>query len=114
MFGLHTPPQPEPTLFFEDGQILRIGSFQVEVRHCPGHSSGGQVIFYIPQAAAAFCGDVIFEGSIGRTDFPGGSYETLIHSIRTRILTLPPETRLYSGHGPDTTVAKETAENPFL
>jgi glyoxylase-like metal-dependent hydrolase (beta-lactamase superfamily II) len=113
-FGLDIPPQPEPTLFFEHGQILTIGSYTVEVRHCPGHSSGGQVIFYVPDAAAAFSGDVIFQRSIGRTDFPGGSYPALINSIHTQILTLPPKTKLFTGHGPSTSVGEEAAENPFL
>lgn len=113
-FGYQIPPQPKPSLFFEDGQQLSIGSYQVEVRHCPGHSNGGQIIYYVPDAAIAFCGDVIFHRSIGRTDFPGGSFETLINSIQTQILTLPSETELLCGHGPSTTVGEEAAENPFL
>lgn len=113
-FGIDIPRQPEPSLFFEHGQTLKIGSRTVEVRHCPGHSNGGQVIFYVPDAGAAFCGDVIFQRSIGRTDFPGGSYPTLIHSIRTQILTLPHETRLFCGHGPATIVREEASENPYL
>jgi glyoxylase-like metal-dependent hydrolase (beta-lactamase superfamily II) len=113
-FGMKILPQPEPSFFFEHEQLLSIGAIAVEVRHCPGHSSGGQVIFYVPDARLAFCGDVIFRRSIGRTDFPGGSYEKLLHSIHTQILTLPPETRLLSGHGPDTTVGEEAEENPFL
>ncbi|MCD4672792.1 MAG: MBL fold metallo-hydrolase [Anaerolineaceae bacterium] len=113
-FGYQIPPQPKPSLFFEDGQQLSIGSYQVEVRHCPGHSNGGQIIYYVPDAATAFCGDVIFLRSIGRTDFPGGSFEALINSIQTQILTLPSETKLLCGHGASTTVGEEAAENPFL
>ena len=113
-FGYQIPPQPEPSLFFEHGQVLSIGKYQVEVRHCPGHSSGGQIIYYIADASVAFCGDVIFHRSIGRTDLPGGNHAALLHSIRTQIMTLPPETRLLCGHGAPTTVAEEAAHNPFL
>ncbi len=113
-FGYQIPPQPEPSLFFEHGQTLSIGAYQVEVRHCPGHSSGGQVIYYVPESAVAFVGDVIFHHSVGRTDLPGGNHATLLHSIRTQIMTLPPETQLLCGHGDSTTVAEEAANNPFL
>jgi hydroxyacylglutathione hydrolase len=114
LFGYQIPPQPEPTLFFVHGQMLSIGAYQVEVRHCPGHSSGGQIIYYVPGASIAFCGDVIFHRSIGRSDLPGGDHAKLIHSIHTQIMTLPPETELLCGHGDSTTVAEEAAHNPFL
>lgn len=113
-FGYQIPPQPDPTLFFEHGQILSIGATLVEVRHCPGHSSGGQIIYYVREASVAFVGDVIFHHSIGRTDLPGGDHAALLNSIRTQIMTLPPETQLLCGHGDSTTVAKEAAHNPFL
>ncbi|MDX9865084.1 MAG: MBL fold metallo-hydrolase [Anaerolineaceae bacterium] len=113
-FGYQIPPQPEPSLFFEHGQMLSIGIYPAEVRHCPGHSSGGQIIYYVPEASVAFVGDVIFRRSIGRTDLPGGDHAALLHSIRTQIMTLPPETQLLCGHGDPTSVAEEAAHNPFL
>lgn len=112
-FGMHIDPGPRPTISLQHGQILTVGAYQFEVRHAPGHTPG-HVIFYCAAERLAFCGDVIFWGSIGRTDLPGGSYQTLLHSIRTQILTLPDETRLLSGHGEETTVGLERRQNPFL
>jgi hydroxyacylglutathione hydrolase len=112
-FGMHIDPGPEPTVSLEHGQQLHLGRNLLEVRHTPGHTPG-HVIFYCPAAGVAFCGDVIFQMGIGRTDLPGGDYDMLIHSIQTQILTLPDETRLLSGHGPETTVGLERRMNPFL
>lgn len=112
-FGLKIDPGPEPTVDLSHGQILHLGKNQLEVRHVPGHTRG-HVIFYCAAESVAFCGDVIFQGSIGRTDLPGGNYNTLIHSIHEHILSLPDETRLLSGHGPETTVGRERISNPFL
>ncbi|OIQ49081.1 putative metallo-hydrolase [Pseudodesulfovibrio hydrargyri] len=83
------------------------------VFHTPGHSPGS-LTFYFPDAGAALVGDLIFYRSIGRTDFPGGDLDTLKRSVRERIFTLPPETRLLSGHGPETSVADEQNHNPFV
>ena len=113
LFGLHIDPGPEPSVYLEHGQILHLGSWTFEVRHVPGHTRG-HVLFYCAQAKVAFCGDVIFQGSIGRTDLPGADYSTLIGSIHSQVLTLPGETRLLSGHGPETTVKVERDSNPFL
>jgi glyoxylase-like metal-dependent hydrolase (beta-lactamase superfamily II) len=113
LFGMSIDPGPEPTIDLAHGQILRVGSSQLEVRHAPGHTRG-HVIFYCPAENVAFCGDVIFQGSIGRTDLPGGDYDTLIASISAQVLTLPDDTRLLSGHGPETTVGFERVYNPFL
>ncbi len=115
LFGMRLPPGPEPSFAFAHGQTLALGSLPqaVEVRHAPGHTPG-HVIFYLPAAQAAICGDVIFYRGIGRTDLPGGDYDTLIHSIRTQVFTLPPATRLLCGHGLETTVAGEQDHNPFL
>lgn len=104
---------PEPDLWLEDGQSLQLGAFHFEVRHAPGHTPG-HVMFYCQQAGVLFCGDVIFQGSIGRTDLPRGSYQELMESIRQQVLTLPDETRLLSGHGLETTVGRERVYNPFL
>ncbi|MFN2144987.1 MAG: MBL fold metallo-hydrolase, partial [Anaerolineales bacterium] len=95
------------------GQILTLGSLSFEVRLAPGHTPG-HVMFYCAEAGVLFCGDVIFQGSIGRTDLPGGSYPQLIGSITTQVLSLPDETRLLNGHGPETTVGRERVYNPFL
>lgn len=112
-FGFQIQPIPVPTEFLTHGQILHLGQERIEVRHTPGHTSG-HVMFYSPSARACFCGDLIFQGSVGRTDLPGGDFDTLLESIRTQVLTLPPQTHLFSGHGPVTTVADESRENPFL
>jgi len=113
LFGLHIDPGPEPTVEFVDGMSLFLGDVEFQVRHAPGHTRG-HVMFYLPAIAVLFCGDVIFESSIGRTDLPGGDHATLIDSIRRQVLSLPDETRLLSGHGPETTVGRERSSNPFL
>lgn len=112
-FGLHIDPQPPIDHPLADGQPLRFGNIEIEVRHVPGHSPG-HVLFHLPAAGVAFVGDVVFQGSIGRSDLPGGNFQQLIASIRTHVLTLPAETVLYPGHGEHTTVAHEAATNPFL
>lgn len=113
LFGMRIDPGPEPTIDLSHGQILFLGGNQLEVRHAPGHTRG-HVMFYSDADRVLFCGDVIFQGSIGRTDLPGGDYETLIASIHLQVLTLPDDTRLLSGHGPETTVGEERRFNPFL
>lgn len=113
LFGMHIDPGPEPSVTLTHGQILRLGEYQFETRHTPGHTRG-HVIFYCAKARIAFVGDVIFQGSIGRTDLPGGNYQTLLNSIRSQVLSLPDETRILSGHGPETTVGAERRHNPFL
>jgi glyoxylase-like metal-dependent hydrolase (beta-lactamase superfamily II) len=112
-FGLPFEIGPEPQILLAAGQVLKIGEVELEVRHTPGHTPG-HVVFYCPSAATVFCGDLIFAGSVGRTDLPGGNYAQLIASIRRDILTLPSQTQLLSGHGSPTTVAEEAATNPFL
>lgn len=97
--------QPEETLEF--------GSLQFEVIETPGHTPG-HVSFHLAQANLIFVGDTLFAGSIGRTDFPGGSHEQLIRSVREKIFVLPDETVVYPGHGPETTVAREKRSNPFF
>jgi hydroxyacylglutathione hydrolase len=112
-FGVKMPPMPEPGQFFTHGQTLSLGSHKIEVRHTPGHSPG-HVIFYCPTQGAVLSGDLVFKQSIGRSDLPGGSHRTLIESIHAHILTLPANTRILSGHGPETTVAEEKHSNPFI
>jgi hydroxyacylglutathione hydrolase len=97
----------------EPGVSLPVGAVELEVRFAPGHAPG-HVIFHVPDERVALVGDVIFQRSIGRTDLPGGDFQELIRSIREQVLTLPGETRLLTGHGPDTTVDEERMGNPFL
>ena len=112
-FGFEIDPGPEPTIDFTHGQILRLGSVEFEIRFTPGHTLG-HCILYVSSAGICFCGDLIFAGSVGRTDLPGGDWNTLEKSIREQIFTLPDETRLLSGHGPETTVGEEKRSNPFV
>jgi glyoxylase-like metal-dependent hydrolase (beta-lactamase superfamily II) len=112
-FGYRIDPGPEPTIDLSHGQTLTLGSVEFSVRHAPGHTPG-HVMLYCAAAGILFCGDVIFKFGIGRTDLPRGDHATLIHSIRSQVLTLPDATRLLPGHGPETTVAQERAMNPFL
>lgn len=112
-FGITIPPVPEPAIRFEHGQTLALGASRLEVRLTPGHTPG-HVVLYAPEDGVVFCGDVIFRGSVGRTDLPGGDHGRLITSIRSQILTLPPQTRLLCGHGPETSVGDEIRDNPFL
>jgi hydroxyacylglutathione hydrolase len=112
-FGLTIPPQPEPDRELAHAQSFRFGECSFEVRFTPGHSSG-HVIFVAHEQRLALVGDVVFMGSIGRTDLPGGDFYTLMRSIREQVLTLPDDTVLHSGHGPATTVGDERSGNPFL
>lgn len=112
-FGMQIDPGPAPSIHLEHGMHISVGEFNFEVRHAPGHTPG-HVVFYNELQSLVFCGDVIFQGSIGRTDLPGGSYQGLINSIRTQILPLADHTRLLPGHGPETTVGDERKYNPFL
>jgi glyoxylase-like metal-dependent hydrolase (beta-lactamase superfamily II) len=112
-FGMKIDPGPEPTTELQHGNLLTLGAYRFEVRHAPGHTPG-HVVYYCESEKVCFCGDVIFRGSIGRTDLPGGSYQGLINSIRSQILTLPDDVRLFNGHGPETSVGVERASNPFL
>ncbi len=112
-FGIQFKTEIEPTVELSHGQILSLGGNTVEVRHAPGHSRG-HVMFHFVEACALFSGDVIFQGAVGRTDLPGGDWDTLLRSIQEQVLTLPDETVIYSGHGPETTVAAERRSNPFL
>lgn len=110
-FGIMVPPPPTPDEALEHGQQLEIAGVPIEVRHAPGHSPGGVVL---ATRGNAFVGDCVFQGSIGRTDLPGGDGVTLLRSIRQQILSLPEETILWPGHGPETTVGREASSNPFL
>ncbi|MCA1789261.1 MAG: MBL fold metallo-hydrolase [Thioalkalivibrio sp.] len=113
MFGLHADAQPDPTDELVPGQDFTFGDCRFEVRFTPGHAPG-HVILVALEHGFAVVGDVVFQGSIGRTDLPGGDFKTLMASIREQVLTLPDDTVLYPGHGPPTTVGAEREGNPFL
>ncbi|MFU8768715.1 MAG: MBL fold metallo-hydrolase [Desulfotignum sp.] len=110
-FGLAAENSPEPDLLLHDGDTLTFGRITLKVIHTPGHSRGG-ICLYTP--GHLFAGDTLFAGSIGRTDLPGGDYDTLIASIKQKLLGLPDDTVVYTGHGPETTIANEKRMNPFL
>jgi hydroxyacylglutathione hydrolase len=112
-FGLPPFELPPPDYELTQGQRIAFGRCAFSVRHAPGHSPG-HVILYAEADGLALVGDVVFAGSIGRTDLPGGDFRTLIESIRREVFTLPPKTRLLSGHGGETTVEWEARHNPFL
>lgn len=111
MFGLPDPGDPKPDRFIKDGEIIKIGELEVKVLHTPGHSPGS-VSYQVEDNL--FVGDLIFSGSIGRTDLPGGNYHSLINSVQTMIFTFPDETKIHPGHGPSTSVGHEKKFNPFF
>ena len=112
----HLKIESEPLVIdhiLSDGDVLPLGEESIQVLHVPGHSPGG-LAFYLPQSGLLISGDTIFNGSVGRTDLWGGDMAQLINSIREKILSLPDETVIASGHGPTTTIADEKRCNPFL
>jgi hydroxyacylglutathione hydrolase len=113
MFGLHVDPLSGIEQSIEDGDQIEIGAYSVRAILVPGHSPGS-LSFYSPDGGFVITGDALFHRSIGRTDLPGGDYDTLISSIMNRLLTLPPETVVYPGHGDPTTIREEASDNPFL
>jgi len=113
MWGFSIDPPPLPDTFISDGDIIEIGELRAAVLFTPGHAPG-HVCFYLADQQVLFDGDVLFQGSIGRTDLPGGDYELLMRSIHDKVMTLPDETAVLSGHGPATTIGAERHSNPFL
>lgn len=114
MFGLEGAVRNcQPDRWLEEGETVSIGEHEFDVLHCPGHAPG-HVVFYNKAAKFAHVGDVLFAGSIGRTDLPGGDHETLIHSIKSKLMLWPDEVQLICGHGPASSIGKERASNPFL
>ncbi len=112
-FGFAPAQAFTPTRWLNDGDTLTLGQHTVTVRHCPGHTPG-HVVFYAPAIGRAFVGDVLFAGSIGRTDFPRGDHDTLIRSITERLWPLGDDTVFIPGHGPESTFGRERATNPFV
>jgi len=110
-FGIRVESLPPPDREFVPGETVRIGTVGFTVRHAPGHSPGSVCLV---GDGVVFTGDVLFAGSIGRTDLPGADFDTLMRSIERELLVLPDSTMVYSGHGPETTVGRERGTNPFL
>jgi len=117
MFGIRVEPQPPIDVFYTPGQVVTFGELQAAVHHTPGHCPGGVCLAIGKKGAAAndlFVGDTLFAGSIGRTDLAGGDYTVLIASIRSVLFPFGDAAVVHSGHGPDTTIGRERATNPFL
>ena len=113
MWQMSIPEPPPADKLLSDGDIVELGDLQLEVLFTPGHAPG-HVCFYLKGEGVLFDGDVLFRQGIGRTDLPGGDYATLMDSIRQRLMVLPDETMVLSGHGPATTIGQERETNPFL
>ncbi|MFQ5576804.1 MAG: MBL fold metallo-hydrolase [Anaerolineae bacterium] len=113
LFGLPVPPYKKPDMWLNEGDEIAFGERTLNVLFTPGHAPG-HVTFFEPEAGVLFDGDVLFAGSIGRTDLPGGSFETLMDSIAHKLMVLPDDTVVCSGHGPQTTIGRERVSNPFL
>lgn len=113
MFGFPPCEAFTPTRWLHDGDTVRVGHCELQVRHCPGHTPG-HVVFFSPEARRAFVGDVLFAGSIGRTDFPGGDHQTLIDSITQRLWPMGDDVVFIPGHGPESSFGQERRTNPFV
>jgi hydroxyacylglutathione hydrolase len=113
LFGFDMNPVSPIDKFISENEDIRFGDSKLQVIHVPGHSPG-HVVFYNRQGGKLFAGDVLFYGSIGRTDLPGGNYHTLVSNIEAKLFSLPGNTVIYCGHGPETTIGFEKANNPFF
>lgn len=113
MYGVPCEESPMPKAFISEGDKIRFGNSELDVVFTPGHSPG-HITFYNTKEDFMICGDVLFKGSIGRTDLPGGHFDTLIDSIRRKLLPMSDTMRVYNGHGPHTTIGFEKLNNPFL
>jgi len=113
MFGFPQAEHFTPTRWLQDGDTVTIGHCTLQVLHCPGHTPG-HMVFFDPAERHAYVGDVLFAGSIGRTDFPGGNHAHLIHAIKTKLLPLGDDVTFTPGHGPESTFGEERVSNPYL
>lgn len=113
MFGFPPAETFTPTRWLHDGDTVRVGNCTLQVRHCPGHTPG-HVVFFEPTSQRAFVGDVLFAGSIGRTDFPQGDFDTLVDSIRSRLWPMGDEVVFIPGHGPESSFGEERRSNPYV
>jgi glyoxylase-like metal-dependent hydrolase (beta-lactamase superfamily II) len=113
-YGLDMDDEPPmPDKLFAHGDVFEFGNSTLQIIHVPGHSAGGVAFYYKPNGLL-FCGDILFENSIGRSDLPGGNHNLLIQGIKEKLFVLPDETKVLSGHGPSTTIGIEKMTNPFL
>jgi hydroxyacylglutathione hydrolase len=113
MFGLGSSRSFVPDRWLVQGDVVHVGEERFDVRHCPGHTPG-HVVFYNAARKFVLVGDVLFDGSIGRTDLPQGDHQTLLNSLRDQILTLPDDVTFLPGHGPTSTIGVQRRTNPFL
>jgi hydroxyacylglutathione hydrolase len=113
MYGFSRYQPTEPDAWLEEGQDLTLGKQHLKVLFVPGHAPG-HVVFWQPEQKFCINGDCLFNGSIGRTDLPGGDHDTLLTSIREKLFTLPDDTKVYCGHGPATSIGHEKKHNPFF
>jgi len=113
MLGLPPFTAPQADFYIQSGATLNLGQDTIEVRLAPGHSPGS-IVFYYPEGGFVVAGDVLFQGSVGRTDLPGGDFSTLSNSIQHQLYTLPDDTLVYPGHGAATTIGEEKRSNPFV
>jgi glyoxylase-like metal-dependent hydrolase (beta-lactamase superfamily II) len=115
MFGLTAPPRVAIDRYIEDGETFAVGNASGRFIHAPGHSPGSVCLYFAGERPPQLiCGDVLFMGSIGRTDLPGGDYGTIMRTLEERFLPLPDDTVVYPGHGPTTTIGDEKRSNPFV
>ena len=113
IFGFSVEQPPIPDVFLNEGDSIDFGDVSLQVFHIPGHSPGS-IVLYSPVQKWVIVGDVLFNDSIGRSDLPGGDYDLLIKGIEEKLMTLPSDTMVYPGHGPDTSIGQERIHNPFL
>lgn len=113
LFGFRQTPSPPPDRLVNDGDLLALGAVSLQVLYTPGHSQGSMSL-YCASEGIVFVGDVLFRRGVGRADLPGGSWQTLMDSIKTRLFALPDKTVVYPGHGPETTIGEERRGNPYL
>lgn len=113
MMGLRFGKVPAVDGYVEDGEVLEVGGLRLEALYTPGHAPG-HLAFHAADEGFVISGDALFAGSVGRVDLPGGSMDLLMRSIQERLLTLPDETAVHPGHGPETTIGEERVHNPFL
>jgi glyoxylase-like metal-dependent hydrolase (beta-lactamase superfamily II) len=113
MYGVQIIPSPLPSFFISEKETIQLGKHTLQLFDTPGHSPAS-VSIYNAESNILISGDILFKNSIGRTDLPGGDYDTLIKSVRNKLFTLPAQTKVYSGHGPATSIGEEINNNPFF
>jgi glyoxylase-like metal-dependent hydrolase (beta-lactamase superfamily II) len=113
IFGFTVEQPPTPAVFLNEEDIITFDDVSLQIRHIPGHSPGS-IVLYSSVQNWIIVGDVMFRGSIGRTDLPGGNYDLLMNGIENKLMTLPSDTKVYTGHGPETSIGRERKYNPFL